>query len=118
MAFSKMTKAERKALAERLEREAYQAFLAEFSAVHSFLDAQLLVARGPSPDTPGRRFYSNLAFFLGGFWVPHGSSVEERRLYIVFIERLEAAGALKDGVASGVLQALQKSIAENTSVRT
>ena len=53
-----------------------------------------------------------LGFFLGAFTVPMGSNSTERSHYIVFIQRLEAAGALKQGAAPGILAALRSSLSE------
>jgi hypothetical protein len=50
----------------------------------------------------GLPYYSNLGFFLGDFTVPSGSSYEERELYLQFIQRLDAAGALKPGAEKKV----------------
>jgi hypothetical protein len=44
------------------------------------------------------------------FTVPAGSNQTERSLYIQFIQRLDASGALKPGAAASVLDALRKSI--------
>ena len=51
----------------------------------------------PGQGMPGRHFYSSLAFFLQSFEIPNGSSDAERRLYLEFVRRLDAAGELKPG---------------------
>ena len=71
------------------------------------------MAHAPPPDAPGRRFYSNLGFFLGAFTVPMGSNQTERSHYIEFIKRLDAAGALKPGAAEAVLAALRSSMSQH-----
>ena len=87
-------------------------FLPKLAALQSFEEARALVAQAPPPNSPGRRYYSNLGFFLQGFTVPMGSSQTERSLYMSFIRRLDAAGALKPGVAPQILEALSKSVRE------
>ena len=114
-----MAKAKRRTNANR-EREraaadqrAWEEFLPKLAALQTFVEAQILVAQAPPPDAPGRRYYSNLGFFLGAFSVPMGSNHTERAHYIEFIKRLDAAGSLKPGAAEGILAALRNSLAQH-----
>jgi hypothetical protein len=99
-----MAKRQRKTAAERrqefadAEDRVWTKFSAKLREVGSFVEAQKL-ARGPAPNQgqPGRRFYSNLAFFLGDFTVPHGSNEAERALYLALIRRLDEAGEIRAG---------------------
>lgn len=112
MAKGQRTQADRDREWAAAEQRAWEEFLPKLAALQTFVEAQLLVARGPRPDAPGRRYYSNLGFLLEGFTVPAGSNQTERELYIQFIQRLEAAGALKPGAAPGIVATLRSSLAE------
>jgi hypothetical protein len=76
----------------------------------SFPEALELVKEAPPPDSPGRRYYSNLGFFLQAFTVPEGSSYAEKELYLRFIEQLDAAGALKLGAAQRAEEELRRAM--------
>lgn len=91
------TVAERRSERAAAERQVWTAFRPKLEALQTMPEAYQLVAESPRPDAPGRRYYSNLGFFLQSFSVPDGSSNEERALYLQFIERLDAAGMLKPG---------------------
>lgn len=112
MAKARRTQADRDRERAAAEQRAWEEFLPKLAALQTFVEAQMLVAQAPPPDSPGRRYYSNLGFFLQAFTVPMGSNSTERSHYIVFINRLEAAGALKPGAAPGILAALRGSLAE------
>ena len=106
------TQADRDRERAAAEQQAWEEFVPKLAALQTIVEAQLLVARGPRPDAPGRQYYSNLGFFLAAFTVPAGSNQTERELYIQFIQRLEATGALKPSVAPGILLTLRSSLAE------
>jgi len=110
------TKADRELEWMEADQRAWEAFLPKLTALQTYVDAKVLVANAPPPDSPGRRYYSNLGYFLGYFGVPAGANSTERSLYIQFIQRLDEAGALKPGAAAEVLDALRKSIAERPYV--
>ena len=93
------------------EQRVWDEFRPKLESLASFVDAELLVASAPLPDSPGRRYYSNLNFFLQSFGVPMGSSRAERSMYLQFICRLDAAGALNPGAAEPIIEELQRSIA-------
>jgi len=61
-------------------------------------------------DHPGRKYYSNLGFFLSSFIPPDGANTEELTLYLALISRLDQAGNLKPGVAAKVLIDLKAAI--------
>lgn len=110
MAKARRTQADREQVAA--EQRAWEEFLPKLTALQTIAEAKMLVAQAPPPDSPGRRYYSNLGFFLQAFSVPMGSNDTERSHYIVFINRLEAAGALNPGAAPGILAALHGSLTE------
>jgi hypothetical protein len=89
------------------DRRVWDQFHPRLEASASFIEAQLLVKEAPPPDSPGRRYYSNLGFFLQAFTIPKGSSYAEKALYLQFIQRLDATGALKSGVGQKVQEELR-----------
>jgi hypothetical protein len=92
---------------ERVEK-IWDAFLRQLAALQTFQEAELLVARAPRPDAPGRKFYSNFGYFLyHDFSLPAGADGTERGYYAAFIRRLDAAGTLKPGHAEGILKAIE-----------
>jgi hypothetical protein len=104
------TKAERDQVWEDAERRVWDQFRFRLEATSSFVDAQRLIKEAPPPDVPGRRYYSNLGFFLQNFTVPEGSSYQEKELYFQFIRQLDAAGELKPGAAQKVQEDLQRTM--------
>ncbi len=94
------------------DRRAWNHFRLRLESLNSFVEALLLIREAPPPDSPGRRYYSNLAFFLDEFTIPAGSSREEMELYLRFIQRLEAANALNPGAAQQVQEKLRRAIEE------
>lgn len=95
------------------EHRVWASFRSKLDALRTLEDAWSLVAEAPRPDTPGRRYYSNLNFFLEEFRVPMNSTSDEKALYAQFIERLDAAGTLKPGAGQSVLQELTSAIEED-----
>jgi hypothetical protein len=110
MARKRKTKREREREWAEADRHAWEQFRPKLAALRSFIDAKILVAQAPPPDSSGRRYYSNLGFFLQEFTLPGGSSEAERSLYLQFIERLDSAGALKPGAAQEVREKLRRTI--------
>lgn len=92
------------------DRRVWDAFKPRLASLGSFEEAKELISKPPSPDAPGRRYYSNLGFFLQSFVVPHDSNAEERALYVHLIERLDKAGELKAGAAADIIEALHVSM--------
>jgi hypothetical protein len=70
-------------------------FVLKLETVHAFGDAKTLVSEGPRLDTPGSRFYLNLAFFIDNLVPPRGASVREKLLYIQLIARINGSRALR-----------------------
>jgi len=97
MARKRKTKAERLEEWAMAEGNQWEEFRPELEAAKTYSDALKLVSEAPAPDSPGRRYYSNLRFFLTGFIPPHGSSYGEKALYLELIARMDAAGDLKPG---------------------
>lgn len=89
---------------------AWDEFSRRLEALSSMAEALELYADTPPPDSPGRRYYSNLGFFLQRFDVPGASSRKERELYLRFIEKLDESGALNPGAGREVRDKLRRSI--------
>ena len=101
------TAAERRAETEARDREAFEIFREKLEAVCDPVEAKLL-AHASRPSSPGRRYYSNLAFFVDhAFQRPAGASQVELGLYIGLIRRLDEAGALVPGAAEEVVARLR-----------
>jgi hypothetical protein len=107
MARNRKTKAQLDHERNEAERREWDTFRPKLDALQTFADAKQLMAEAPRPDAPGRSYYSHLGFFLQAFTVPMGSSYAERTLYLQFIQRLDAAGALKPGAGQQIEQALR-----------
>jgi hypothetical protein len=110
MARRRKTKAEREQDWAEVDRRVWNQFRSRLEALTSFAEAQLLVDEAPPPDSPGRRYYSNLGFFLQAFTVPMESSYAEKALYLQFIQRLDAEGALKPGAGQRVQDELRRAM--------
>jgi hypothetical protein len=88
----------------------WDAFRPKLEAVQNLAEAHILAAQTPPPNAPGRRYYSNLAFFLGCFGVPGGSSYAEKALYLQLIARLDATGILKPGACPKIESDLRQAM--------
>jgi hypothetical protein len=86
-----------------LDQQAWEDFLPKLAAAQTYRDALRLWDQAPRESAPGRRYYSNLGFFLQNFGVPEGSSSEERRHYVRLIKRMDADGWLKRGALEEIL---------------
>lgn len=104
------TKAERAQESRELDRRAWEEFRPKLGALQSYDDALALAYHSPPPDSPGRRYYSNLAFLLQGFAPPMGSGRHEKMLYLQLIQRIDAAGQLKPGIRTQIEADLRASI--------
>jgi hypothetical protein len=110
--------ARRRKTADELSQERYEAeqrawdvFRPKLAALQTFDEAVSLVNQAPPHSSPARRHYSNLGFFLqNNFNVPAGSSNAERALYLEFITRLDAAGALKPDAREQIERTIRASI--------
>lgn len=112
VARNRKTKTQRDEESADADRRAWELFRPKLDALQTFAEAQLLAAETPPPDSLGRRYYSNLVFFLQAFIIPTGSNYAEKTLYLQFIQRLDAAGALKQGAGQRVVEELRRAIEE------
>jgi hypothetical protein len=104
------TKADRERERYEADRREWERFRPRLEAAQTLADALRLAADTPRSDEPGRRYYSNLSFFLQTFIVPDGSSHEERALYLQLVRRLDATGVLKPGAGEKIQDALRRTI--------
>jgi len=97
---------------ERLdaERRVWDTFRPRFEKASTFREAGELAEDpyAPQSGAPGRKYFSNLAFFLGSFSPPGGASGTELRLYIAFLRKIEKE--LKPGFLPGLIHALEAEI--------
>ena len=107
---ARKTKAQRNQERADAERRVWEIFRPKLDAVEDIVEAHKLVAETPPPDAPGRRYYSNLAFFLQCFGVPGGSSYAEKALYLKLIARLDATGILKAGAREKIESDLRQAM--------
>lgn len=84
------------------EKIVFEKFKNSLNKVKTFPEAQILVKKAPPVDTPGRKYYSNLGFFLQRFDIPAGLDDEEKLLYKKFIEKLDSTGQLKSGIGKEI----------------
>jgi hypothetical protein len=105
------TAAERRQESYEADRRAWELFYPRLTAVQSLNDAIALMGEVVPPDTPGRRFYSNLGFFLQTFSAPAGASLAELTEYARLINLFDAEGALRAGARAEVDQRLQDEMA-------
>jgi hypothetical protein len=82
----------------------------KLAASNSVEEARSLVSEAPPRDSLGRGYYTRLDFFLGDFTVPHGSSYQEKELYLQFIRRLDAKGRLPPGKGKQVQEPLRRAM--------
>lgn len=89
---------------ERLQAEEreWERFKRRVSDIQTFNQACELVAQAPSQGSAGRRFYSNLGFFLHTFGMPNGANETERGIYATLLERFDNAGNLKPGARAQI----------------
>lgn len=111
MAKKRRTQADRDRDRAEAEQRVWDRFWPRLQALETYEEAQRLVDETPPPDAPGRRFYSNLAFFLGGFAPPAGAGGQERSAYLAFIARLDAAGRLRAGARQEIEAAFARAAA-------
>ncbi len=95
-----MAKSRREKMAEfeRAEARCWIEFKEALAAARTAVDALVLVYKAPPESSPGRRFYSNLGFFMQRFTMPYGATREERLLYGELMRRMDASGSLKPSV--------------------
>lgn len=97
MARTRKTADERRQADYEADARQWQVFKPKLESASSMNAARALLNEAPGQAMPGRHFYSSLGFFLQSFEIPNGSSDSERRLYVEFVRRLDAAGELKPG---------------------
>lgn len=62
----------------------------------------------PAHADVGRKFYSNLGFFMQTFAVPDGSNATERQEYLRIVRLIDAHGGLKPGALAEIEENFRK----------
>jgi hypothetical protein len=106
------TKAERDHEWREAERRVWEDFRPKLAAAQNRLDALKLVAETVPPDSPGRRYYMNLHFFLHSLTPPGGSNYAEKALYIQLVQKFDEAGELKPGAKDIIERSLRHAMEE------
>lgn len=112
MARRRKSASERRQESYEADQRAWAAFYPRLAAAQSFKDALLLMADTVPPDTPGRRYYSNLAFFLQSYAPPAGANATELNEYLRLIRIFDSEGALKNGVRHEIEERLIAAIGQ------
>ena len=97
---------ERRYEADEAAKRAYEEFRSQAADVRTLADARILVSHARNSD-PGRRYYSNLGFFLNTFAPPDGASLDELSLYLAMVRHFDASGDVKSGALVEIEAALQ-----------
>jgi hypothetical protein len=107
----------RKTAAQR-EEENYLAdqrartdFYRKLAAVRSYQEARALVQESIPSNSPARKYYSNLGFFLHQFAAPDGANAAELMEYLRLIERFDVCGELENGARAIVEERLRSGLA-------
>src|SRR5688572_25130451 len=111
MTTSRPTKPPRVRGGAAAEQRGWEAFRLRLEAVETMTQAVQLMHDAPAVSAPGRRYYTNLGFFLGAFTVPAGTCYAEKALYLGFVERLTAAGELRPGGGGRIGESLRRAMA-------
>jgi hypothetical protein len=110
MVRKRKTASERRQENYEADRRAWEEFRPKLEAVQSFAEALALMAQSVSEGSPGRRYYSNLGFFLHTFAPPAGANATELSHYLRLIGRFDSEGVLKQGARSTVEEPLRNAM--------
>lgn len=99
------TEREQRAEWETKEAGVWERFSERLAAARTFREADDVISDSPPEGAPGRRFYSNLAFFLrfSGFGVPGNATERERGMYLGLLRRMDEGGELKPGALDEIV---------------
>lgn len=104
------TLGERRRESEEADQQAWATFYPRLQAIGSLREALLLAAATVAPGRPGRRYFSNLAFFLQSYAPPAGANALELNEYLRLLRAFNAEGALHPGAVEEVEGALLAAI--------
>src|SRR5688572_848259 len=104
------TAVERRRESENADHQAWQSFYPKLVATQTYIEAVRLLSESPIPDSPGRRYYSNLGFFLQSYAAPAGANGAELIEYRRLIRLFDAEGVLRKGALSQIEDALSDAI--------
>jgi hypothetical protein len=91
-------------------KRAFRVFCAKLNSVGSLVDAMRLVKNSYRGNWPGEEYYSRLGFFLNGFVPTSTTSRGELSCYLDLIDRVDAAGELREGSAERIREGLRNAI--------
>ncbi len=111
------TRRERQAEDDAARRHAWTTFHDKVQAAPGFTEAEAILRSAPPQGHPGRKYYSNLGFFLQQFTLPNGANIEEIQLYLGLLERINAAGQLKPGSFETLRAALTRALDDSNPSR-
>jgi hypothetical protein len=94
------------------EREVWNYFYSCLKTLQTLPEALQLVGEAVPSDNPGRKYYSNLGFFLRTFTPPDGANYSEISCYIQFIPHLVRAETIKAEDGEKIIQTLRDALAE------
>lgn len=97
MARRRKSKAERDQERYEQERLTWERFRPSLEAIRCKADAIEVLRGMPAPDTPFRKHYTNLLYFMDTFSPPGNSSSEEKALYIEVTKKMAEAGEMSEG---------------------
>lgn len=105
------TEAERREERAAAEARCWEEFRPKLEAAQTYTDAVRLHSQAPPVDAPGRRYYSNLGFFLiHGFAPPPAANSTEWTHYLRLIKNFDEVGILKPGARQQVEEAFKKAL--------
>jgi hypothetical protein len=92
------------------EAEYWAIFSQKLTDLDSVEDALFFAASAPGSDLPGRKFHTNLLYFLQTFGIPGDANKDEMVLYLNFLKKLDPPNVgFADKLPSAIEQ-LQRSI--------
>lgn len=104
------TKSEREEKWYESQRKAWEKFRPMLEGIGSFRDAFEVLKGMPAPDTPPRKYYTNLLYFVETLSPPGNSSYDEKFLYIGLVKKLADIGELSKQASLKVESSLRKAM--------
>ena len=108
------TREEKAAEVAEAETICWKQFHPKLASLHDLSGARTLVFEAPFRDAPGRRYYTNLEFFLGSFMPPGGADATELSLYLKLIQQPAILEELLPEVREKAEKELVKAIARRS----
>jgi hypothetical protein len=112
MARKRKTVAEQRQEWDEAQERVWRTFRPRLDAATNVGEALAILASPVPEGRPGRRFYSNLGFFVQNLMVPNGATADERGLYLQLVRRMRDAGDMLPETCAKVERALIRSLGE------